>query len=142
MSLDPIVVDYSLSCSADHAFETYVGRLGEWWDPMHTANPHTFMAVTIEPRLHGRVVEHHVDETEIDWGEVLAWEPGKRLSYTSTLAQTAEHPSEIDVTFTPSAGGCRVHFSHQGWNDGNARDHDKFKQWSTILDRFAQLADS
>ena len=28
-----ITHEYELRCSAEHTFEIYTGRIGEWWDP-------------------------------------------------------------------------------------------------------------
>jgi hypothetical protein len=64
-STAPIVHDYRLSCSSEHAFATYTERVGEWWDARYTANAGTLEAVTIEPRVGGRVyATHHGGWTE------------------------------------------------------------------------------
>ena len=60
-TLAPIVLEYSLACTADIAFATYVDRIGEWWDPRYTANGETLEAVTIEPGPGGRVYASHSD---------------------------------------------------------------------------------
>ena len=44
------------------------------------------------------------------------------------------------MRFTPHGDGCRVHFEHGGWNDGNGTDRRKFRDWSVLLDRYAALA--
>jgi hypothetical protein len=43
-SLTPIRYERSLRCSADHAFAVDTGRIGEWWDPLYTANPESLRA--------------------------------------------------------------------------------------------------
>ena len=145
-STSPITHEYPLSCSAGHAFATYTGRIGEWWDPRYTANADTLEAVTIEPRVGGRVYATHGDAGEDDWGEVIAWEPGKRLVHTFTLAQDARHPSQVAVEFLPdeeegdARAGCTVRFAHGGWTQANAASRMKFSDWPVMLDRFAALA--
>jgi hypothetical protein len=138
----PITFDYALQCSAEHAFATYAGRIGEWWDPRYTANAETLQAVTIEPRVGGRVYATHSDTGEDDWGEVTVWEPGARLVHTFTLAQDREHPSEVAVEFVPTDGGCTVRFAHGGWTEANAAVRMKFSDWPVMLGRFVALADS
>ena len=93
-SLAPIAHDYVLPCPAEDAFETYVTRIAEWWDPRYTANAETLEAVTIEPRVGGRVYATHADIGEDDWGAVTVWEPARRLVHTFTLAQDPAYPSE------------------------------------------------
>ena len=74
--LSPITHEYALACGAEHAFETYAARIGDWWDPRYTANAETLLGVTIEPRAGGRVYATHTDLGELDWGTVSVWEPG------------------------------------------------------------------
>jgi uncharacterized protein YndB with AHSA1/START domain len=138
--LSPITQEYTLACSAEHAFETYAGRIAEWWDPRYTANPETLLGVTIEPQVAGRVYATHTDLGEVGWGEVTVWEPGHRLVHTFTLAQDPEHPSEVDVSFEPGDTGCVVHHAHGGWTEENVHDRKKFGDWPILLDRFAVLA--
>jgi len=141
MSLDPIRHEYVVGCTPDRAFDTYANRIAEWWDPRYTANPDTFDGVSIEPHVGGEVVETHRGDQRIPWGNVTVWEPGRQLSYTSTLAQTHESPSEITVRFTPDGDRCRVAFEHGGWNEGNKQARSKFQDWPVILARFVALAE-
>jgi uncharacterized protein YndB with AHSA1/START domain len=140
MILEPILHEYDLSCTPEAAFDVYVNRIGEWWPPNYTANAETLEAVTIEPGVGGRVYEAHRGGDAFTWGRITVWEPTRRLVYTSTLAQTRDHPSEISVRFTPNGDRCSVRFEHGGWNEGNASDRGKFSEWPVILDRFAALA--
>jgi Activator of Hsp90 ATPase homolog 1-like protein len=139
-SLTPIAHERSLACDPAHAFATYVGRIGDWWDPRYTANPDTLRSVTIEPRVGGRVFATHEDIGEHDWGEVTLWEPGRRVVHTLTLAQDAQHPSTVAVEFVDADGGSELRFSHGGWTKANAVHRAKFSDWSVMLDRFAALA--
>jgi hypothetical protein len=144
-STSPITHEYVLRCSSQHAFDTYTGRIAEWWDPRYTANADTLKAVTIEPRVGGRVYATHGDIGDDDWGEVTVWEPGRRLVHTFTLAQDAAHPSEVAMDFAPGGeqdNGCTVRFAHGGWTEANAAVREKFSDWPVMLDRFAALADA
>jgi hypothetical protein len=142
--LSPISFEYKLACSPEQAFETYTGRIGEWWDGRYTANADTFETVTIEPRVGGRVWESHQGGAEYDWGEVTVWEPGRRLVHTFTLAHDSGHPSEVAVELASveADAGCAVRFAHGGWTEANAADRRKFGDWQVLLDRFAALAES
>jgi hypothetical protein len=139
---EPIVHELSLRCDREHAFEVYAGRIGEWWDPGYTANAATLEAVTIESRVGGRVFATHSDVGRDDWGEVTVWEPGRRLVHTFTLAQAAQHPSEVSVELGPDDEGCAVNFQHGGWNGANAALRSKFGDWPYLLGRFTALAES
>ena len=73
---------------------------------------------------------------------MTAWERPHRLAYATHLAQPRETPSEIRVTFEPSADGCSVRFEHAGWTAANADQRARFREWPLLLRRFAALADS
>jgi hypothetical protein len=139
-SLAPIAHEYVLPRRAEDAFETYVARIGEWWDPRYTANPKTLEEVTIEPRGGGRVYATHSDIGKDDWGAVTVWEPGRGLVHTFTLAQDPAHPSEVDVEFvSDDESTCSLRFAHGGWTEANAAARPKFGDWRVILDRYAAL---
>lgn len=140
--LDPIMHGYDLRCSAQRAFDIYVKRISDWWDPRYTANADTLKLVTIEPRVGGRIYATHTDLGDLEWGRVTVWEPGRRLVYTSTLAQTPEHPSIVSVSFIPNGTLCTMKFEHGGWNEHNASDRKKFSDWPVMLNRFAALANT
>ena len=141
-SLPAIVHERFLRCSAQHAFAVYTGRIGEWWDANYSANAETLRAVTIEPRVGGRVFATHEDLGEHDWGEVTVWEAGERFAHTFTLAQDPQAPSEVRVEFADDEGGCDLQFAHGGWTEANAADRAKFNDWPVLLERFAQLAEA
>jgi len=138
--LSPIALEYRLSCSPERAFDTYVERIGEWWDARYTASAETFERVTIEPGVGGRVFESHRGGGAYEWGVVTAWEPGRRLVHSFALAQDPAHPSEVSVEFTPDGPGCLVRFAHGGWTEDNVHDRRKFGDWPVLLERFADLA--
>jgi hypothetical protein len=96
MDTEPIAHEYDLHCSAERAFHVYVTRIGEWWHPTYSANPMTFEAVTIEPRVGGRVYATHTDVGDIVWGHVTVWDPPRRPGHSFTLAQSGDHPSILD----------------------------------------------
>jgi Activator of Hsp90 ATPase homolog 1-like protein len=141
-STAPITLERALGCDDEHAFATYTGRIGEWWDPRYTASAETFQDVRIEPRVGGRVFATHIDMGEHDWGRVTVWEPGRRLVHTFSLAQDPQHPSEVAVEFVRVSTGCAVRFAHGGWTEANAAARKKFGDWPLLLDRFAELADA
>ena len=140
--LSPISFEYRLACTPDEAFDAYTRGIGDWWDGRYTANAETFESVTIEPGVGGRVYESHRGGDEYEWGEVTAWEPGRRLVHTFALAQDPAHPSEVAVEFMPEGDGSVIHFEHGGWTEDNVGDRKKFGDWPVLLDRFTDAARS
>ena len=141
-STAPIALDYRLTCAPPHAFSVYTERIGEWWEGRYTANAETLEDVRIEPGVGGRIYAVHSDLGRHDWGEVTAWEPGRLLVHSFTLAQDAEYPSEVRAQFEPGPGeGTLLRFAHGGWTAENVAVRDKFGDWSVLLDAFAALAE-
>ena len=140
--LAPITYEYALPRSAEEAFGTYTGRIGEWWDPRYSANADTLETVVIQPLVGGRVFARHSDLGDDEWGEVTAWDPGRRVVHTFTLAQDPTHPSEVEVEFAPEGGDtCTMRLTHGGWTDANTAARSKFGDWPVILERYVALLD-
>jgi hypothetical protein len=137
--LGPIVHTYALRTSAERAFEAYVERIGQWWHPAYTLDPSTFRDVRIDPWVGGTVRAIFANREDDVWGHVETWDPPHRLVHSFRLAQPAEAPSEVSVTFAPVGAGCEMTFCHGGWRPENAADRQKFTEWPIILDRFVAL---
>ena len=69
--------------------------------------------VTVERQAGGRVYETWADGTELDWGELRAWEPPERFIMTWTGTPV---PTEVEFTFTGLGPALtRVTVEHRGW---------------------------
>jgi len=130
-------------------FDTFVATIGAWWPVQpFSAGKDQIREVTVERRAGGRVYETWADGTELDWGELLAWEPPERFTMTWTGT-----PLPTEVAFSFAALGpalTRVTVEHRGWD---AMTEEQLAQdcalpggyasgaystgWSRILDRFA-----
>ena len=82
----------------------------------------------IEPRVGGRCYGRSIDGTECEWGQVLVWDPPKRLvfawqitpewKYQPDLAQS----SEVEVRFTPlDESATRVDLEHRRFGASRRR---------------------
>ena len=108
-------------------------------------------AVVIEPRPGGRWYERGVDGVECLWGQVLLWEPERRVVLVWQLnAQWTFDPSirtEVDVRFTAiDDRTTRVDLEHRGLEaygaDATAmRDtFDSPNGWNGMLEHYARVA--
>ena len=67
-----------------HTFDTFVHTIGIWWPVTpFSAGKDRVRDLTFERRPGGRVFETWQDGTEVDWGEVLVWEPPARFVMAS-----------------------------------------------------------
>lgn len=117
---DAIVKTLDLRCTAAHAFDVFVTRIGVWW-PLDShaasaADGKAALGVTIEPRVGGRVYETKHDGSTDAWGEVLDIQPGARLAITWHPGTNKANPTRVEVAFQDlGPGQCRVTLTHSGW---------------------------
>ena len=110
----PIRQATTVRSDVEHTFTVFVREIGTWWPTsIISAGQDRVRAVTVEPRRGGRVYETWHDDTTVDWGTLLVWEPPRRftMSWTCTPA-----PTEVELTFT-ARGAARtlVAVEHRGW---------------------------
>lgn len=125
----------------DVAFKIFVDELAQWW-PSHS---HSFVGgdakPTIEPRVGGRFFERNSEGSEYTIGEVLAYEPGARVSFTWNHGK-GKGTTEIDVRFSADGAGTRLDLTHSGWerlrDPKEAAGYDT--GWDTVLGYYIALA--
>jgi hypothetical protein len=146
LSTDPVTFEHVLPVPAVRAFTTYVERIGEWWPAGFRAlGSQRPGSVVIEPHVGGRVYETGPDGVEHDWGQVTEYDAaGSSLAHTFHLAQDAEHPTEVAVTFADrdASEGTVMMFEHRGWTEHNAGLRPKFASdggWVVVLGGYLAL---
>ena len=119
VELSPIVKTIDVRRSAADAFRLFTDEIGEWW-PLAThsraqsAKGQKAVRATIEPRVGGRIYETLETGEELEWGEVLAWEPGSLFRMRWHLGRPQS--TEVSVRFDPRGdASCRVTLTHEQW---------------------------
>jgi uncharacterized protein YndB with AHSA1/START domain len=114
--------EITVKASPERAFEVFAARLDTWWPRSYSIGATDMAQVAIEPRQGGRWYERGSDGSECVWGEVLTYDPPRRLTLTWAIGgdwRPDTHASAIDVTFTPTDGGTRVTLVHSGFEGHN-----------------------
>lgn len=73
------------------------------------------LTLTFEPHVGGRIYERTPAGVEHVWGEVLAWEPPRRLAYLWHLRFDRSDATEVEVTFEPDGDSTAAKIVHSGW---------------------------
>ncbi|MFB7938281.1 SRPBCC family protein [Streptomyces sp. NPDC004779] len=109
----------TVAATPRHCFDVFTQRPADWWPPTHVLVRKERAGLAFEPGVGGRYYEWDVDGTEIAWGRILEWEPGRRLVMTWRIdaawqsVPDDERASEIEVDFLPDGdGGTRVVLAH------------------------------
>jgi uncharacterized protein YndB with AHSA1/START domain len=116
----PVRKTISVKTSAERAFMVFTEGFDSWWPRSHKLFEADLANAVIESKAGGRCYQRAVDGTECDWGKVTVWEPPHRLVVAWQLDgrwqydPDLSHASEVEITFTPEAGGStRVDLEHR-----------------------------
>ncbi len=135
VSIPPLVVEFDVATTPEHAFDTWVADTGRWWPTGHTMSGAPD-AIVFEPQAGGRIFERDGDGNELAWGEVLQWEPPHRVRYLWHLFFPRAEATEVDVTFTATETGTAVRLVQSGFDalgdDGAVRRERTVQGWAAV----------
>lgn len=118
-SIKPAPVRRSVFVKAtpEHAFEVFTSGFNLWWPRSHSVGSAAQKTALIEPKVGGRWYEIGEDGSETQWGEVMVWEPPKRLVLVWSVDPDWKFDpglhTEVEVQFTPEGDGVRVDLEHR-----------------------------
>jgi uncharacterized protein YndB with AHSA1/START domain len=151
-TLEPVRKEVSVGLPPDRAFALFADGLGRWWPTPYTYAGDKFETAAIEPRAGGRWYERARGGAETSWGEVRAYEPGRRLvlSFAISPARAPEPPekaSEVEIRFEPEGpAATRVALEHRdferhGTGAATLRNGmDSGQGWPLILASYERAA--
>jgi len=128
-----VLVDFAPA----EAFELFTARIASWWPVRtHSYGGDQVKNVILEPHVGGRLYEV-TDDTERDWGKVLAWDPPHGFLLDWQIGEA--RGTEVEVTFVPEGPGARVVLEHRGFSEGDPRAHYE-GGWDVVLAPFVETA--
>ena len=141
--IEPLRISFEVGCPPDHAFDTWTERFAMWWPRGHTVSGHPDAEVVLEPEVGGRIFERTPDGTEIDWGEITAWDAPRRLAYLWHIRRDRADATDVEITFVGlDDGTTRVDIVHTGWErlgaDGQAWRDANAGGWASLLPHFKE----
>jgi uncharacterized protein YndB with AHSA1/START domain len=151
--IPPIIGAVTIAVPIDQAFSVFTASINEWWPHQYHIGASEVAEVVLEEGLGGRWYERGVDDSECDWGRVLAWEPPNRLVLTWQIDGSwrfdpdPEHASEIHVSFTADGDdGTTVELEHRHFDRlvGGRSVNDTIRGgggWALILEGFGKVAE-
>jgi uncharacterized protein YndB with AHSA1/START domain len=137
---EPLVVEFAVAAPPAHAFEVWTNRVATWWPDSHTLSGDP-ASITFEPGPGGRIVEVAADGARHEWGEVLEWDPPRRLRFLWHLFFDREEATEVEVRFLDDRGGTLVRLEQTGWDRlgtaGPPRRDRTRGAWTSIMAHYA-----
>jgi len=113
--IEPLRIAFDVECSPDHAFETWTSKATAWWPAEHTMSHERGARIVFEPRVGGRIFERTADGHEMEWGEIVEWDPPRRLRYLWHIATEPENATDVSIDFHLAPRGTRIEIEHGGW---------------------------
>jgi uncharacterized protein YndB with AHSA1/START domain len=134
------------------AFEVFTTQMSGWWPETHHIGKTPMKDAVLDPRVGGRWYERGTDGAECNWGEVLVWDPPKRLVLTWDISADWQYDAtiktEVEVRFIADGPSrTRVELEHRLLDRyGAHRDQvrtaiDSPGGWLGILKGFAELVE-
>jgi uncharacterized protein YndB with AHSA1/START domain len=143
--MEPLELRFTVACPPAHAFSVWAERTSLWWPPGHSVSGAPEL-VAFEPRAGGRVFERAAGGAEHEWGEVLAWEPPRRLVYLWHLRADRSDATEVEIRFDAAGDGTQVTIEHRGWERLGARAAERRERnqrgWAGLLPHYRAACQS
>jgi uncharacterized protein YndB with AHSA1/START domain len=141
---EPLEFEFRVECSPEHAFEVWTARFSEWWPRGHSRSGDRDVTVVLEPRAGGRIYERTSAGAELDWGEVLDFEPPCRLRYLWHIYGERADATEVEVSFAPDGGATAVTIVHSGFERLGARGEELRRRnhqgWAGLVPHYERAA--
>ncbi|MER5898323.1 SRPBCC domain-containing protein [Streptomyces sp. NPDC001876] len=108
----------TVAATPDQCFKVFTERPVDWWPPSHILVRKERAGLAFEAGVGGRYYEWDVEGTEIAWGRILEWVPGRRVAMTWRIdpnwqsIPTDDGASQIEVDFEAVDGGTKVSLAH------------------------------
>ncbi|GFG48714.1 ATPase [Mycolicibacterium agri] len=144
--------EITVPVTPDRAFDLFTNRMVEWWPAEHHLAQSPVVAMTVEPRVGGRIYDSCEDGSESEWGQVIEWDPPSGFTFawmidgTWQLETDVEKASRVSVSFTAEGDGTRVTVVHKDFwrlthgGQGMADAVGGSTGWGVGLQRFAEFA--
>lgn len=141
--LPPLEVDLVVAGPPAHAFELWTARTALWWPASHTISGDP-ARIVFETAAGGRIYEQGPDGAEHPWGEIVTFEPPRRISYWWHLFFDRAEATLVEVSFDPVPDGTRVRLVQTGWealgDQGRPRRERTAMAWGHITNLLRQAA--
>jgi uncharacterized protein YndB with AHSA1/START domain len=121
----------------ERAFSVFVEQMETWWPAAHHIGGNPFQSIFVEPRVGGRWYERDAQGNECYWGQVLAWDPPRLVTFSWHLGPDWKvepdlaKASRVAIRFTSEgASATLVELEHSGLE----RHGEGYQQMRALLD--------
>jgi uncharacterized protein YndB with AHSA1/START domain len=143
--IQPVRQSVEVALTPGEAFDLFTNRIAEWWPYKTLFSRGPVETLIFEGKRGGKLQEVCSDGVIATYGEVLVWEPPRRVVIKWMVSPHLGPPTEVEVCFTPTEAGCRLDLEHRGF-DGygeelGRKQRDSYANgWPGVLRLFAEHA--
>ena len=150
----PLLKTVTVRASAEQAFKVFTEGFDTWWPRTHHIGSSPMKRAVIEGFVGGRCYSEQVDDTDCPWGEVLVWDPPRRLVFAWLISTDWKYEpdrsraSEVEVTFTALGDGTtRVDLEHRHFERCGERGESMREKvgaeggWGSLLMQYKTAAE-
>lgn len=144
--IDPIAKHIDVGKPPAEAFVFFVNRFSNWW-PLDTHSVSAMQdqqarGIAIEGRVGGRILETGHDGQDIEWGQILVYEPGQRIVLSWHPGHGPDEATEVEFRFSAvGANSTRIEMEHRNWHrlrETPQKIRDGYATgWDNVLDKLA-----
>jgi uncharacterized protein YndB with AHSA1/START domain len=152
ISIAPVRKSVRVEATQTRAFEVFTAKMGSWWPRQMKLGSAPLKTVVVEGRLGGRWYEVGEDGAEAILGQVLAWEPPRRLVVSWAINHRwkpdATVSAEVEITFIADGPNATIvdvehrKFEQMGVEGGTSIRRDVDRGWPVVLEHFRSAAES
>ncbi len=144
--------EITVAGTPERAFDLFANRMVEWWPAEHHLAGSPVVAMTVEPRIGGRIYDSCEDGSESMWGQVTEWNPPAGFTFAWMISGTwqletdVEKASRVSVAFIAEGDRTRVIVVHKDFwrlaegGQGMADAVGGAEGWGSGLQQFADFA--
>jgi uncharacterized protein YndB with AHSA1/START domain len=137
--IQPVRQSVEVELPPSEAFDLFTTRIAEWWPYKTHFSRGPVETLIFEGKPGGKLKEVCSDGAIVTYGEVLVWEPPRRVVIKWMVTPELAPPTEVEVRFTATALGCRLDLEHRGF-DAVAHRDSYAGGWPGVLRLFAERA--
>jgi uncharacterized protein YndB with AHSA1/START domain len=120
--IPPVQRSISVSWDPETSFRRFTADFARWWPrKTHSIGGPKVKDVVFEGRVGGRIFEEHSDGRRFQWGQVLEWDPPRRVKFTFHPSRDPSTAQEVELRFVPDGSGTRLELVATNWEKWGAK---------------------
>ncbi len=134
-TIAPVEKVLHVDLPVERAFRLFTEGMATWWPlKTHSVGEERTQTCVFDGQLGGRIYEVITGGEEADWGRVTLWDPPHAVSFTWFPGREEDPAQVVEITFSGSGSGTKIHLLHSGWERFGERAAEMRRDYDTGWD--------